>query len=334
MSDKGQSGADVRPRPSRGRGADALPHVTILMATCNGADFLPAQLESFADQDHGDWSLLVSDDGSSDDSRARIEDFARMQAPRGREIRVIDGPGRGATANFLTLLSGLPEDPGWIALSDQDDVWLPERLSRGLKALAAHDEPALYGSATWIVEGDDLANRRRSPVFSHAPSFGNALVQSIAGGNTMLLNPAGAALARDAAREALSVGGPVTHDWWLYQLMSGCGGTVVRDETPTVLYRQHSGNLFGTNRGARAALARLTWILSGELARWNAQNFAALQASRARLLPGHRTLLEAYAGLRSLNMVSRLRRLRRLGLVRQDRAGQVALWVAAALGKL
>ena len=150
----------------------------------------------------------------------------------------------------------------------------------------------------------------------------------------MLLNPAGAALARDAAREALSVGGPVTHDWWLYQLMSGCGGAVVRDETPTVLYRQHGGNLFGTNRGVRAALARLAWILSGELAKWNAQNFAALQASRARLLPEHRALLDAYAGLRSLNMVSRLSRLRQLGLVRQDRAGQLALWVAATLGKL
>lgn len=309
--------------------------VAILMGLYDGATHLQAQLDSFVAQDGVDWDLTVSDDGSTDAGPDILHRFAESQAASGRRVRLVDGPGMGVAMNFLSLLAAVPEGTDWVALSDQDDVWLPDRLHRGLVALAAlpAELPALYGSATWIVDAD-LSARRRSPVLPLAPSFRNALVQSIAGGNTMLLNRGGVDLARAAAREALAEGGPETHDWWLYQLVSGAGGKVLRDERPTLLYRQHGRNLFGANRGIAASVARLRQVLSGELAEWVARNNRALLASAHRLTPENRAVLEGFSTLNTQDVVSRLRKFRALGIRRQGRAGQAALLLAVLLGRL
>ncbi|KNG93145.1 hypothetical protein ATO11_13600 [Pseudaestuariivita atlantica] len=301
------------------------------MALYDGAQFLDDQLQSFAAQDHDVWDLTVGDDGSRDAGPDMVRAFAAAHPHH--DVRLIDGPGQGPAANFLTMLAGVEGDPDWVALSDQDDVWLSDRLSHGIKALRGVTGPALYGSATWIVEAD-LSGQRRSPLFTRPPGFRNALVQSIAGGNTMLMNRAGWQLARDAAQEALAAGGPVTHDWWLYQLFAGAGARVVRDETPTLLYRQHGGNLFGTNKGLGATLLRVRQVLGGEMGDWTARNGRALHASAHRLTPGHRAVLEAFMDLRSKPAPERLRAFRDLDLYRQGRVDLVVLGLAALMGRL
>ena len=318
------------------RAAGARGRITILMGLYDGAPFLQDQLDSFAAQTIPNWDLVVSDDGSQDSGPRIAERFAREQHGRGRTVTLIKGPGQGVAANFLTLLAGLPDGTEWAALSDQDDVWLPQRLELGQRSLAdaPADQPALFGSSSWIVD-EELDNRRMSPRFSRTPGFRNALVQSIAGGNTMLLNRAGVDLARAAAAEVLAGGTlPVTQDWWLYQLISGAGGQVVRSEIPTLLYRQHGENLFGSNLGARASLARLKMVVSGDLARWTACNVRALQSSAHRLTPENRALLDRFAALKTQNVVSRIRSFREMGVYRQGRAGQAALILAAAIGRL
>ena len=136
MSDRSEGATAAQPAPAG-----------ILLAVYNGADGLPAQLDSIAAQDDPDWRLLVSDDGSHDDSDALIAAFAgRMQ---GRRVVRLTGPGQGAARNFLFLIrqwrAHLP--PGSLmAFCDQDDVWLTDKLGRGRAALAAVPEnvPALY----------------------------------------------------------------------------------------------------------------------------------------------------------------------------------------------
>ena len=90
------------------------------------------------------------------------------------------GPCRGVTVNFLSLLTQAPDVP-WIALSDQDDVWMPDRLSRGIAALRAlpAETPALYCSATVVVD-EDMSHPRPSRPVVRPPGFRNALVQNIA----------------------------------------------------------------------------------------------------------------------------------------------------------
>lgn len=316
------------------RGGD---RVCILLGLYNAGEALAEQLESFAGQTHADWDLLASDDGSTDDTVRAVEAFARRMDAEGRRVELTEGPGTGATANFLSLLARSPAGAPWLALSDQDDVWLPDRLSRGLAALSLvpNGHPALYCSRTWVADSD-LVRRRLSMRFSRPPSFRNALVQNIASGNTILLNRAAAALARAEAPRAAALARPGTglHDWWLYQIVAGAGGSIVHDPEPTLLYRQHGGNLVGSNDGHGARLARIRMLLAGRFRDWNAANIRALEASSARLTPENRAILAGFSRMRESGLIGRILGLRRLGLYRQSRAGQLALWVAAALNRV
>ncbi len=304
-----------------------MPHVAILMATRNGAAFLPDQLASIAAQDHADWSLVVGDDGSSDGTCHIVADFAARYPHRG--IRLIPGPGRGSTANFLRLLC----DPGiradHVALADQDDVWLPDKLSRAVAALGRSDAPRLYGARTVIADAA-LHPTGLSPDTTHAPCFRNALAQNFAGGNTMVLNAAAHRLVRAAGPDLT----PACHDWWLYQLVTGAGGQALFDRVPVLLYRQHALNQIGANGTAQARLRRLAAVARGVLIGWNDRNIAALRQSGHLLLPENRALTDAFDHARRLRGLSALRHLRATGIARRTRAATATLALAAALGRL
>lgn len=302
--------------------------ITILLALFNGARNLGPQLQSFVDQSHANWRLIVSDDGSTDAGPAIVHAFAA--AAGGRAVHLIDGPRRGFGQNFLHLLRAAGPETPYAALSDQDDVWLPHKISRGIEHLARvpRNVPALYGSRTWVCD-KSLRRLRPSPLFRRPPGFRNALMQSIAGGNTMMLNRAALTLAQQAAEEASQI---VSHDWWLYQLVSGVGGRVIYDAEPTVLYRQHGANLVGANVGLKARLHRIGILLGGGFRDWNGINLRALSASAHRLTDENRRILEGFARLRAGPASGRLARMRRLGLYRQSTPGQAALFLAAPLG--
>jgi glycosyltransferase involved in cell wall biosynthesis len=312
-------------KPSVGRD---MPKVTILLALRNGARYLRDQLESFAAQEGVDWRLVVADDGSTDSGPRIVAEFAASHA--GTQIAMHPGPRAGLAANFLHLLNLAGPDVPHAALSDQDDVWLPEKLARATAQLGecAPGRPAIFCSRTVICDAD-LAPLGLSPRFTRPPSFRNALIQNIAGGNTMVLNRAALDLAQAASAEAGQV---VVHDWWLYQLVTGAGGTVIYDDAPTLLYRQHGGNQIGANTSFQARLRRARMVAGGILRRWNDTNIAALRASAHRLTPENRALLEGFAESRSARLPRRMRNLSWLGLYRQTRGGNASYWCAAAAG--
>jgi len=309
--------------------------VCILMGIHNGATDLPEQLQSLADQTWPTWDLIVSDDASRDEGPQIVRDFARKVAPAGCRVSLVNGPGRGFAANFLSLVAQIPDDADWMAFCDQDDVWLPDRLVRGIAALeAVEDEgPALYCSRTWITD-ERLGNRRASMLYRKPPSFANALVQNIVGGNTILLNRAAVALVRNAAPPVLRVTDVASHDWWIYQMITGVGGVVICDPEPTLLYRQHDDNVIGANDGWRAQVIRLKMLFSGRFSRWNAENVTALTVTEAYLTAQNRDLLAQFAAMRIKPFWPRLRDFLSLGLYRQTRLGQLAMWVAVLWNRM
>jgi hypothetical protein len=138
----------------------------------------------------------------------------------------------------------------------------------------------------------------------------------------------------DVLRIAAKYRGAITaHDWWTYQIVTGVGGIVIYDDRPAVYYRQHSGNMIGSNRGAMARFRRVAALADGQLARWSDQNIAALNAASAFLTPGNRRVVQEFAELRKRPLRERLNRFTTLGLHRQTRASQAALWMAAACGR-
>lgn len=316
------------------RAVSKQSRVCILMGLHDGASDLDAQLDSFATQSWPAWDLIVGDDRSSDNGPDMVRAFAARTALTNR-VELVDGPGAGITANYLGLIGRVPGDTDWLALSDQDDVWLPDRLSRGIERLGSlpDDVPALYCTST-IVTDATLGKRRPSLRVPRPAGFRNALVQNIASGNTILMNRAAIDLLRAAAPEAAKVPGLVVHDWWIYLLITGVGGTVIYDTRPSLLYRQHDNNMIGANDGWRARWLRIRLLFAGRFATWNSANIAALMLVADRLTPENRDTLHRFATLREKPLLQRLRGFARLGLYRQRLPGQIALWLAVLVKKV
>lgn len=317
--------AVLSPAPSEAPSAAPLPRITLLMASYQGAAHLQAQLDSFAAQDHADWALWISDDGSTDGTRGIVDRF--RSAHPDREIRLLDGPRRGAAANFLSLLCHPDLPPGWVALSDQDDLWYPHKLSHALRALAEETGAAVYSAQSRHI-AEDGRPLGLSRVHRGRPSFGNALVQNRVAGHCAVLTPAALALVRTVGPVAVPF-----HDWWLYLLLSGAGGRVHVSPEVVLDYRQHGQNVLGAHRGPLAGLARAAMVLGPVYGRWQAANRAALDLARPVLTEEARALLAALEAAPRLGP-GRARAQARLG-IRRDKASATAfLRLAAGLGRV
>lgn len=298
------------------------------MATYNGERFLAEQLDSFEAQTHQNWRLVVSDDGSTDGTMAILEAYQKRWGQARMQIRT--GPRVDFRKNFLSMMC----DPGirsdFYAYSDQDDVWLPEKLAVAVAHLLGQDEsvPHVYGGRTIYVDVN-LNEIGRSPEFCYPRSFRNALVQSIAGGNTMVFNQAAKALLERAGVQQI-----ISHDWWTYQLVEGAGGRVYFDLDPYILYRQHPGALVGANTSLRATWVRFIMLLQGKFKEWNTINADSLLKVRRMLLPHHVDIITEFLRLREGNIIQRVRMIGVCGLFRQGWHGNVSLLVAVILKKI
>jgi hypothetical protein len=195
---------------------------------------------------------------------------------------------------------------------------------------APDDVPALYCGRTWICSAT-LRKLRPSPLFNKDPNFKNAIVQSIGGGNTMLLNSKAIELVQQASQSLDRI---ASHDWWVYQLISGAGGHIVFDDEPMVLYRQHDNNVVGAGDSWLALFSRLQMVLTGKFQNWNTMNISALTAASRVLTPENRSLLTDFASVRRTTMLDRIMCLRRSGIHHQTRLGNMGLWLAAVLNRI
>ena len=303
--------------------------VAILMCAYNGESFLAEQLDSFHRQTHDNWILVVSDDDSQDGTLALLNGYGRSWGAE--RLRVVHGPKRGFAANFLSLTCRNDIEADFFAWSDQDDIWCEDKLEVALAWLQTIPQhiPALYCGRTQLISesGSPLGF---SPRFCLPPGFANALVQSIAGGNTMVFNQAARNLIREAGVE-LSI---PAHDWWAYQLVSGGGGVVRYDPEPKVGYRQHSENLIGSNSGWSARLVRLRMVFQGRFYEWNEQNIHALESMQHRFSQEQRVTLERFKNARNQTFFRRVLGMRLAGLYRQTLLGNLGLILATLLKKI
>lgn len=303
--------------------------VAVLACTYQGEAHLAEQLDSMAAQTHTAWKVWVSDDGSTD---ATLDILQRYRARWGSgQLSILRGPSAGFAANFRSLTCSTEIDADFFAWADQDDIWEPDKLSRALAWLQSvpADVPSLYGTRTLLT---DEGNRPigLSPLFTRPPSFANALVQSIAGGNTMVFNRA----ARALLMEANSQGNALPPDWLAYLVVTGCGGRVHYDPWPSVRYRQHGGNLSGSNISLQGRWRRLRLLLAGQFGEWIDANLESLARVRHRMPEPNQRVLNTFIEARRQPMLRRLRGFRRAGIHRQTVLGNIGLAVATLLNRL
>lgn len=305
------------------------PKVAILLCTYHGQRHLAEQLESFVTQSYTNWEVWASDDGSEDDTHAILKAY-RQQWPAG-QLSVRFGPAKGFAANFLSLTCKTIIEADYFAYSDQDDIWEADKLQRAVRWLETVPEntPALYCSRTRLVDSENN-EICLSPLFAKPPSFANALMQNIGGGNTMVFNNATRALLQEAG----VIFPLISHDWWTYMIVTGCGGVVFYDSEPSLRYRQHSSNLIGMDGRWKARLQRIFLLWQGRFRRWNDSNIAALRHLQHRLTPENQKTLEQFANARDMSLIPRLIHLKRSGIYRQTLLGNLGLIAAAIFKKI
>jgi len=304
------------------------PKVVILLGTFNGAEFLPEQLQSYCDQNYSNWELLVSDDGSTDGTVEVIESFAKRVL---QKVTLRQGPRKQYWKNYLSMVQLDDIDGDFFAYSDQDDIWLAEKLSNAIDWLAAipKDIPALYFTRTALIgrKGKLLGY---SPLFERASSFQNALVQNIGGGNTMVFNRA-AKLMIAATPSDVAL---IAHDWWTYQMVTGAGGITRYDPRPSMKYRQHRKNLIGSNVGLRPRFLRLRSFVEGRVIMWNVTNIKALNRVRHLLTPSSLATLDQFARARMSPLPSRLYLLWKAGVYRQSAIDNIGIFIGSLFGRI
>jgi glycosyltransferase involved in cell wall biosynthesis len=289
--------------------------VTILLSTFDGERFLDAQLASFREQTHPAWRLRWRDDGSTDRSREIMTTFG-MGLPDGQcESSGDDHAHQGIAGSFLTLLRRhvANEPTELVAFADQDDIWLPEKLARGVAALesAPPDIPTLYCARQMLVDerGRTLGP---SPDIRRPPSFPAALTQNIATGCTVMLNPAAARLIASFEAPAGTL-----HDWWSYLVVAASGGRILVDPIPVVLYRQHGRNAVGAARNKFKRGAEALRRGPKEFMTLLALHVAALRGAGQSVSPGAAARLAEIDGALRGGIGERMRLLRALDLGRQ-----------------
>lgn len=246
-----------------------LPGVAVLLSTYNGARYLPEQLASLKAQRGVTLRLHARDDGSTDDTCAIL----RAHAPIWPELATVtSGPNMGAAASFLHLLQSAPDDVAYYAFCDQDDVWMPDKLARGIAALEKKTGPALYCSNMTCV-AEDL--RPLGVPQAHVDTrLQHLLFENIATGCTIVLN----AEARALINSRSPMRGVVMHDWWCALVLAALG-EIVYDPEPSLLYRQHGGNLIGLDANLMVQRVKIAMRLFRDV-----RAFYSIHAQAAQLL--------------------------------------------------
>jgi len=233
-----------------------LPEVVVLLATYNGMRWLPEQLASILAQERVRVRIVALDDESTDSTR----DWLVEQSHADARLTVLPSMGASGSsaANFYRLIAHVkPPRDGYLAFSDQDDVWLPGKLARHVDLLRSGQHDGISSSVTaFSPDGARRVIRKDYPQRRF-----DYLTESPGPGCTFVLTPRMAALvAEQLADDESPARDAAHHDSLIYALARGRGWSWHIDGATTLDYRQHDSNVMGANTGLRPALARLRLI--------------------------------------------------------------------------
>ena len=282
--------------------------VNIVLSTYNGARFLAEQLESIQKQTFTDWQLLIRDDGSTDITPQIIAEFVKGD-PRIHFINEHDRQNFGVIKNFFTLVKY--EKADYYFFSDQDDVWLPDKMATMLDEVIHHDksQPLMIYMDLSVVD-QDLNVTHPSMIHSQSHHANTTLLAELTE-NTVT---GGVAMINHALAEKWEdTDDVIMHDWYLALLATATGKLVYIDK-PGELYRQHDNNVLGARTFRKRlakwlnplqALEKYWWLIT------TSQKQAELLLGQPDLSTIQRELIGAYVGLINHGMMQRINLLKK-----------------------
>jgi len=233
--------------------------VAVLLAIFNGIQHLQEQLESILKQENVAVEVFVSVDVSSDGSEQWIEEKALSDA----RIHVLSHGQRfgGAAPNFFRLIREVDFSSfDYLSLADQDDIWLPQKLSAGIEMLKKSKADAYSSNALafWADGKEALIDKAQAQVqwdylFEAAgPGCTYILTQRLALALQVILF--------NKPKDSQAIG---LHDWFIYAFARASGYLWVIDHAAWIRYRQHAKNQVGVNSGIKAFMHRAHKVTSG-----------------------------------------------------------------------
>lgn len=285
-----------------------MNRITVLLATYNGSKYVRQMIDSVLTQDYDAVHLVLSDDGSTDDTAEILEEYACKYPDKVTHYR--SGMRFGnAQDHFMHLLQQFHETP-YIMFCDQDDYWHPDKIRKTyakMKEIERAGMPAMVHTDLRVVDG---SLKLMDPSFMHFSKLrgdrlelNQLLVQNVVTGCTMMLNRTLAEL----ACHHLPKDNILMHDWWLALLTASCGTISYLDE-PTIDYRQHGNNSVGAKKAR--SLSQILSKLSNNKIRTRMKNSfcqaeAFLECYGSDLSSKEAALIRAYAKLKDANWLQR-----------------------------
>lgn len=211
------------------------PTVTVLMSTYNGSKFLKEQIESILSQIGVNVSILVRDDGSSDETTRILKKYENEG-----KLKWYSGKNLGPAKSFLNLVNANINSE-FCAFSDQDDVWKKDKLKRAIYKLNKYDAniPLLYTSNFELV--DESLNPLPNVFHLTTTTLNSAIVCSLCTGCTMVFNQELLKKLKGKIPNSIFM-----HDDWIHKVCLSIGGIVIYDKNfRGVYYRQHKNNVEG-----------------------------------------------------------------------------------------
>lgn len=315
-----------------------MKDVAILLATYNGQKYLKEQLDSILAQTFQDFRLVIHDDGSTDDTLKIINEY-RDHYPD--KIEIIYGhPSGSAKANFMYLLSEIEAD--YYFLSDQDDVWLPDKMEKSLKELLAIQASKSSNKIPCIVFTDMYVADDRLEVIDNSfiryigrdinnTKYTQIIIDNPASGTTLCFNRA----LRDIAISGKGVdwNNVPMHDAWLLEI-GAIFGCVQGIDRPFVKYRQTGQNIMGANTESNVQkIARnVDDVSKGFLKKKktfiNESRLFARELLKLENMPQEkRSVLEAFANISTKNKLARIKFYKENDFTRAHNNMWMRLWL-------
>lgn len=211
--------------------------LAVLMATYNGEKYLEAQIDSILNQKTDvPFDLIVRDDGSRDGTVQILETYREKGL-----LTYYTGANMGAAKSFIQMLRDYP-GYDYYAYADQDDVWNPEKLHKGLQAVARENGPALYCTNAALVD-EKLQSLGRN-THREKPTYNLVSILCLAccaQGCTSVFNKALAQVIQSHDLPDVFI----MHDSLVTCLCGLIDGKIIYDHEPSMQYRMHGSNVFG-----------------------------------------------------------------------------------------
>ncbi len=249
-----------------------LPNVAVLMATYNGEKFLEEQVESIQAQESVNVYLYIRDDNSSDNT---VELILKMKE-KYTNIFLLDSiaPQLRVTKNFYSIVrdTNLTEME-YMAYSDQDDIWMKNKLSEALREMANRGKDCY---ASNLILGDDTGKIISGRSFfsklmgillnkkNNQQTLYDHYLEAASAGCTLVLSKDAALYFQRKVRKIYNEIPPdASHDWSTYAITRLGKFSWFIDKRSFIIYRQHGQNAYGANRGMGGASKLLELFRSG-----------------------------------------------------------------------